>query len=210
MEVILFIAVIGVGWLIMSYQSEKRAMASEVSRLASEVQRIIVAYKEQTGDDRPVIEINYLLGFLAGYLSLQFAHLGIKPATVRAHDLIPRVLDSSQAGSYNQGRSDGFALYFTMDQLATDHDAQFIRANDHGTANAALSINKLKAEFMSHHLVKTAFQIAADRGIAASYPSVSHVHMELLFNSYAPKSRSFLEQRGKQIEEEGYIFPFGD
>lgn len=210
MEVILVGVVLIVGWLIMSYRSDKRAMSLEVNRLGNEVQRIIVTYKEETYDERPVIENDYLLGFIAGYLSVQFAHLGLKPATVRAHDLIPRVLDSSRAGSFNQGRSDGFALYSKMDQLASLSEGQFIRANEHGTVNAALGLNKLKAELMSHHLVGSAFQIAANKEVDASYTAVSHVHMELLFNSYAPRTRRMIEERSKQIEGEEHIFPFGE
>jgi hypothetical protein len=210
MEWIIAAFAVVVFWFIMSYRSDKRKMIKECEIIAREVETIILIYKDNTDDQRPVSDINYLIGFISGFVQCRFSLIGINAATVKAHDLVPLVLENSQAGKFHGGESSSASLYFRMGQLALSNDPQFLLASGHGVWNAGLRLNKLNAEMMEHHITVSAFEMAARRGIDVSTSTVSVVHLELLFNSYAPKSRQYINERMKQRDEEGYIFPFGE
>lgn len=196
--------------LFMGYKSDKRALAIEVGRLASEVRDILSRYKSETWDERPVFEINYLLGFLGGFFGVRLQQLGLKPETIRTHDLFPKIFDQSAVGNFNGGHENGFEIFFKINELVANGDTQFINGNEHGVINAALRSNSLNAKAMSHHLVQSAFKISSQRGDNGSYEAISIVHMELLFNSYAPKSRRLILEIEKEREKDRTPFPFGD
>lgn len=203
---VLLLAVI----LFMSYRSDKRAMSIEADKLASEVREILFTYKNETGFEEPVLETHYLLGFLSGYVLVTLGKLGLEPRTIRAHDLVPNIFAQAGVGAFNKGQQSGLELFLKADQLALENDKQFLRGNENGIANAALKLNSLKAEVMSHHLVQSAFKIASERGADNSYETIAKVHRELLFSSYAPKSRRIIQEIAEAREADPTPFPFGD
>lgn len=195
-------------YLLMGYRNEMRLIEVEIRRLASEIGHLWSQYQAATMDERPAIQISYFLGFSCGYMQMSLQELGLKPKTIRAHNLLPRTLTESGVGQRDDETSTGERLWLQMDSLALARDGAYIQGAEHGIMVVALANNKLKTEIVSSNLVQGAFQLARNRGHSHCYKKIANALTEILFDSFAPKGRRFVSMRAAQDEAGGCSFPF--